>query len=197
VRLDTPATRAYNAGKELMRPSGPGPVVYGGDSMSQQTVDLFKFVALRSPDEPQASALSLGYIRDDRVDLVDRHPLPDVTPDREDFGGARPTELVLMRGMPPTTSCSGRKDRHEDFTLLATGDRGTHCRPHHGRDRRRYCHVTDWFARHPQRCGHDFQAPQQGGYLSEDPTWRHHDGRPSVQRARSEGRPVRRQRSVD
>jgi hypothetical protein len=28
--------------------------------MSQQTVDLFKFVALRSPDEPQASALSLG-----------------------------------------------------------------------------------------------------------------------------------------
>jgi len=86
VRLDTPATRAYNAGKELMRPSGPGPVVYGGDSMSQQTVDLFKFVALRSPDEPQASALSLGYIRDDRVDLVDRHPLPDVTPDREDFG---------------------------------------------------------------------------------------------------------------
>jgi len=46
--------------------------------MSQQTVDLFKFVALRSPDEPQASALSLGYIRDDRVDLVDRHPLPDV-----------------------------------------------------------------------------------------------------------------------
>jgi hypothetical protein len=53
--------------------------------MSEPTVDLFKFVALRSPDEPDPILMPFRTIPDVRVKRVIHYPLPDVTMDTDDF----------------------------------------------------------------------------------------------------------------
>lgn len=56
--------------------------------MAEPAIDLFKFVTLRSPDEPDPTQTSLRYIRDPRVKNVRRYPRPDADKDAADFAGS-------------------------------------------------------------------------------------------------------------
>src|SRR4051812_5260928 len=56
--------------------------------MSEPTVDLFKFVSLRSPDEPDGGKLPLRFIHDPRVLNVSHYPLPVVDEDTKEFAGS-------------------------------------------------------------------------------------------------------------